>query len=63
MVVEKVEADKLTGEGGWVGVVVGSDVSGVGDQEINVVGCLLQTHICPGEVRKQDQGVVGGVLK
>ena len=47
---EEVEADQLAGEGGWVGVVVGTDGSGVGDQEIDEIGYLLQTHAGPGKV-------------
>ena len=47
---EEVEADQLAGEGGWVGVVVGADGSGVGDQETNEVGRLLQTHAGTGKV-------------
>ena len=49
---EKVETDDLAGEGGWVGVVVGGYVSGSGDQQVDVVSRLFQTHICPREVRE-----------
>ena len=39
-------------KGGWVGMVVGADVSGSGDQQIDVVSHLLQTNIFPREVRE-----------
>ena len=62
-IVKEVEADQFAGEGGWVGVVEGTDGSGVVNHQTNEVGRLLQTHVGPGEVSQQDQGVMGGVLK
>ena len=60
---KEVEADQFAGEGGWVGVVEGTDGSGVVNHQTNEVGRLFQAHVGPGEVCQQDQGVMGGVLE